>query len=157
MKIKLIEVGKTNDIYLKNAINDYSERLSHYTDFSIKTIPELKNAKNLTVNIQKVKDSEAILSAISDSDDVILLDEKGKEFTSVEFADFIQKKQLYSNRPVTFVIGGPFGFSEQMYKRADSKISLSKMTFSHQMIRLLFVEQLYRAFTIIHGEHYHHE
>ena len=157
MKIMLIQVGKTNEKYLEEGIGNYVNRLKHYSDFSIVTLPELKNAKSLSIEQQKEKDTETILKNLEPNDEIILLDEKGKEFTSTEFARYIEKKQASTRKRVVFVIGGPFGFSQKIYDIANGKVSISKMTFSHQMIRLLFVEQLYRAFTIIKGEHYHHE
>ena len=157
MKIMLIQVGKTNEKYLEEGIGNYVNRLKHYSDFSIVTLPELKNAKSLSIEQQKEKDTETILKNLEPNDEIILLDEKGKEFTSTEFASYMEKKMASTRKRVVFVIGGPFGFSQKIYDIANGKVSISKMTFSHQMIRLLFVEQLYRAFTIIKGEHYHHE
>ncbi len=157
MKIMLIQVGKTNEKYLEEGIGNYVNRLKHYSDFSIVTLPELKNAKSLSIEQQKEKDTETILKSLEPNDEIILLDEKGKEFTSTEFASYMEKKMASTRKRIVFVIGGPFGFSQKIYGMAHGKISISRMTFSHQMIRLLFVEQLYRAFTIIKGEHYHHE
>ena len=151
MKTELILVSKTTDKHLAAGIDDYVSRICHYLPFAITVIPELKNTKNMTEDQQKVREGELILQKIQPSDTVVLLDEHGKEFRSIEFADWLQKKQNM------FVIGGPYGFSESIYKRADEQLSLSKMTFSHQMVRLLFVEQIYRACTIIKGEPYHHE
>ena len=156
MKITLLVVGKTTDSHIQALLQDYQKRLGHYIPFSLTVIPELKNTKSLTSEQQKQAEGEMILRNITASTDMILLDEKGKEFRSVEFADHIQKK-MSSGRDVVFVVGGPYGFSEAVYQRADGKISLSKMTFSHQMVRLFFVEQLYRAMTILRGEPYHHE
>lgn len=156
MKTELILVSKTTDKHLAAGIDDYVSRICHYLPFSITVIPELKNTKNMTEELQKVREGELILQKIQPSDTVVLLDEHGKEFRSIEFADWLQKKQNTARRLV-FVIGGPYGFSESIYKRADEQLSLSKMTFSHQMVRLLFVEQIYRACTIIKGEPYHHE
>lgn len=156
MKTELILVSKTTDKHLAAGIDDYVSRICHYLPFAITVIPELKNTKNMTVDQQKVREGELILQKIQPSDTVVLLDEHGKEFRSIEFADWLQKKQNTARRLV-FVIGGPYGFSESIYKRADEQLSLSKMTFSHQMVRLLFVEQIYRACTIIKGEPYHHE
>ncbi len=157
MKITLLVVGKTTDNNINKLIDNYLARLKFYTDFSIQVIPELKNSKNLRQDEQKEKEGELILKQVADADDVILLDEHGKEFTSVAFAEQINKRALSGRRKVYFVVGGPYGFSEKVYQRANSLISFSKMTFSHQMIRLFFVEQLYRAYTIIKGEPYHHE
>ena len=156
MKTELILVSKTTDKHLAAGIDDYVSRICHYLPFAITVIPELKNTKNMTEELQKVREGELILQKIQPSDTVVLLDEHGKEFRSIEFADWLQKKQNTARRLV-FVIGGPYGFSESIYKRADEQLSLSKMTFSHQMVRLLFVEQIYRACTIIKGEPYHHE
>ena len=156
MKTELILVSKTTDKHLAAGIDDYESRICHYLPFAITVIPELKNTKNMTEEQQKVREGELILQKIQPSDTVVLLDEHGKEFRSIEFADWLQKKQNTARRLV-FVIGGPYGFSESIYKRADEQLSLSKMTFSHQMVRLLFVEQIYRACTIIKGEPYHHE
>lgn len=157
MRIKLILVGKTTDRYLSGLIEEYTNRLKFYVTFEQLIIPELKNAKSLTFEQQKEKEGNAILSKLEKSDEVILLDEKGKQFSSVQFAAFISNKMLFSNKSIVFVVGGPYGFSQTVYQRADSMLSLSKMTFSHQMIRLLFTEQLYRAMSIIKGEPYHHE
>lgn len=156
MKTELILVSKTTDKHLAAGIDDYVSRICHYLPFAITVIPELKNTKNMTEEQQKVREGELILQKIQPSETVVLLDEHGKEFRSIEFADWLQKKQNTARRLV-FVIGGPYGFSESIYKRADEQLSLSKMTFSHQMVRLLFVEQIYRACTIIKGEPYHHE
>ena len=157
MNIKLILVGKTTETYLNTAIDKYIKRLKFYTNFEIITIPELKNAKKLNLEQQKEKEGKLILSKINNSDYIVLLDEKGKEFTSEKFADWINKKQINSTKLLVFIVGGPYGFSQEIYSLANEKISLSQMTFSHQMIRLLFVEQLYRAFTIINNEPYHHK
>ena len=156
MKTELILVSNTTDKHLAAGIDDYVSRICHYLPFAITVIPELKNTKNMTEEQQKVREGELIIQKIQPSDTVVLLDEHGKEFRSIEFADWLQKKQNTARRLV-FVIGGPYGFSESIYKRADEQLSLSKMTFSHQMVRLLFVEQIYRACTIIKGEPYHHE
>lgn len=156
MKTILILVGKTVNKHFAAGINDYSERISHYMPFEILHIPELKNTRKLTEEQQKTMEGELILKAIQPSDTVVLLDEHGKEFRSMEYAGWLEHKRNVSRRLV-FVIGGPYGFSEEVYGRANEKISLSKMTFSHQMVRLIFTEQLYRACTIIKGEPYHHE
>lgn len=156
MKTELILVGKTVNKHFNAGINDYVERIGHYMPFSITTIPELKNTKNLSESQQKEREGELILKQIQPTDTVVLLDEHGKEFRSIEFADWIQKKQNTARRLI-FIIGGPYGFSNDVYERANEKISLSKMTFSHQMVRLIFTEQIYRACTIIKGEPYHHE
>jgi len=157
MKITFLTIGKTEDAYLKEGIDKYVKRLKHYTRLIIVDIDELKNAKTLTKEQQKAKEAELILKKISPLDHVILLDENGTQLTSQQFAAYIDKKALGSVAHLVFVVGGPYGFDTSVYQRADDKISLSAMTFSHQMVRLFFVEQLYRAFTIIKGEPYHHQ
>jgi 23S rRNA (pseudouridine1915-N3)-methyltransferase len=157
MNIKLIVVGKTEEQYLVQGIAGYSARLAHYCKFSITEIPELKNAKSLSRDQIKQKEGELILKSISAKDDVVLLDEHGRQFSSVEWARHLEKKFLYSSRDITFVIGGSYGFCKEVYERSNEMISLSRMTFSHQICRLIFAEQLYRVFTIIKGEPYHHE
>ena len=156
MKTELIVVGKTTNKHFIAAINDYLERIGHYMPFSVTVIPELRNAKSLSQQQQKDKEGEAILRLLQPSDTVVLLDERGKEPRSIELADWLQRQQQTARRLV-FIIGGPYGFSQQVYSRADSMLSLSRMTFSHQMVRLIFTEQLYRACTIIKNEPYHHE
>jgi 23S rRNA (pseudouridine1915-N3)-methyltransferase len=156
MKITLLVVGKTTDTHIESLIQEYQKRLTHYVPFQLQVIPELKNTKALTAEQQKQTEGELILRTITPATDLVLLDEHGKEFRSIEYADYVQKK-MSSGRDVVFVVGGPYGFSEAVYQRANGKISLSKMTFSHQMVRLFFVEQLYRAMTILRGEPYHHE
>lgn len=156
MKTELILVGKTNNKHFAAGINDYVERIGHYLPFAITTLPELKNTKSLTEEQQKAKEGEQILKLIQPADMLVLLDEHGQEFRSVEFALWLEKKQQTTRRLV-FVIGGPYGFSKEVYARANEQLSLSRMTFSHQMIRLIFTEQVYRACTIIKGEPYHHE
>lgn len=156
MKTLLILVGKTVNKHFAAGINDYTERIGHYMPFDIITIPELKNTKNLTEQQQKQMEGDLIAKQLQPSDTVVLLDEHGSEFRSVEFARWIEQKRNTSRRLV-FIIGGPYGFSDRIYDRANEKISLSKMTFSHQMVRLIFTEQIYRACTIINGEPYHHE
>ena len=156
MKTDLIVVGKTTNKHFIAAINDYLKRIGHYIPFSVTVIPELRNAKSLSQQQQKDKEGEAILRLLQPSDTVVILDERGKEPRSIELADWLQRQQQTARRLV-FIIGGPYGFSQQVYSRADSILSLSRMTFSHQMVRLIFVEQLYRACTIIKGEPYHHE
>ena len=157
MRINLILVGKTTNKTFQAIIDDYSERVTHYTPFAVTVIPELKNTKALSQEQQKQMEGELILRQLQDSDYVVLLDEHGKELRSIEFATWISKKQQTVSRRVVFIIGGPYGFSPAIYQRADEKLSLSKMTFSHQMVRMIFIEQLYRAFTILKGEQYHHE
>ena len=156
MKITLLVVGKTADAHIESLIQQYQKRLTHYISFTLQVIPELKNTKALTTEQQKQTEGELILRAVTPANDLVILDEHGKEFRSIEFADYLQKK-MSSGRDLVFVIGGPYGFSEAVYQRANGKISLSKMTFSHQMVRLFFVEQTYRAMTILRGEPYHHE
>ncbi len=157
MRIVLLVVGKTTNTYLHTLILDYQNRLKHYVSFDIQVIPELKNTKHVSVEMQKEKEGEMLLKQLEDANEIILLDEKGKQFSSVEFSQQIDKAQVSGKKKIVFVIGGPYGFSEPVYQKATQKISLSKMTFSHQMIRLIFVEQLYRAFTILNNEPYHHE
>ena len=156
MKITLLVVGKTTDAHIDTLIQEYQKRLTHYIPFALQIIPELKNTKALTPEQQKNAEGELILRTVNANADLVILDEHGKEFRSIEFADYVQKR-MSSGRDVMFVVGGPYGFSEAVYQRANGKISLSKMTFSHQMVRLFFVEQLYRAMTILRGEPYHHE
>ncbi len=157
MKIVVLAIGKTNERYLIDAISDYQKRLSHYLPFELEILPEPKNTKNLSFNQQKEKSSEQILKFVQESDFLVLLDDKGKTHTSLEFSAYMERKMTAGNKRLIFVIGGPYGFSTSLYKRANEKFSLSKMTFSHQMVRLIFLEQLYRAMTILKGEPYHHE
>lgn len=157
MKITLLTVGKTDKEWVKNGLDIYASRLKHYIPFSLVEIPELKNVSSLSKEQIKIREGELILKNIRPSDDLILLDERGKEYSSMELAKVIQDKISYAGKDMVFVIGGAYGFSEAVYARANSKLSLSRMTFSHQMVRIIFVEQLYRAFTIIKGEPYHHE
>lgn len=157
MKFVLLVVGKTVEKHYITAIADYVERVKHYASFDMEVIPELKNTKNLSMDQQKEKEGEAILKALQLGDVVVLLDEHGKEFRSIEFANWIERKMHTVNKRLVFIIGGPYGFSPSVYQAAQEKISLSKMTFSHQMIRLIFVEQLYRAMTILNNGPYHHE
>ena len=156
MKIRLIVIGKTNASYLKTGESDYEDRLKHYCKFEELLIPQIKNGGKLTHNDLKIKEGKLILKSITPNDQVILLDEKGKSFSSIDFSNLLNQKLLDSTKRLVFVVGGAFGFSEEVYRRADLKLSLSKMTFSHQMIRLIFKEQLYRVFTILKGEKYHH-
>ena len=156
MKTTLILVGKTTDKHFQAGIDDYISRIAHYMPFETLTIPELKNTKNLTEEQQKTAEGELILKQLQPSDTVVLLDEHGREMRSVEFARWLEQKRNTARRLV-FVIGGPYGFSPTVYERANEKLSLSRLTFSHQMVRLVFTEQIYRACTIIKGEPYHHE
>ena len=156
MKTLLILVGKTTDRHFQAGIADYTERIGHYMPFELVTIPELKNTKSLSEDQQKTAEGEQILKLIQPSDTVVLLDEHGRELRSIEFALWLEQKRNTARRLI-FIIGGPYGFSPAVYARANEQLSLSKMTFSHQMIRLVFTEQVYRACTIIKGEPYHHE
>jgi len=157
MRITLLCVGKTDDGQLAAIIDKFQQRLKHYIPFSMVSIPDVKNTKHLRSDQQRTKEGIAILKYLSPGDYVVLLDERGKEYRSVDFASYLNKLMVGSMQQVVFVVGGPYGFDEPIYERANSRISLSKMTFSHQMVRLFFVEQLYRAFTILKGEPYHHE
>lgn len=157
MKVVLIVVGKTTDKHLIHLINEYAERIGHYLPFDLEVIHELKNTKSLTADQQKEREGELIQKQLREGDWVVLLDEAGRQFRSVEFASYIEKKHTQAARRLVFIIGGPYGFSSAIYALAKEKISLSQMTFSHQMVRLFFVEQLYRAMTILRGEPYHHE
>ena len=157
MKISLIVIGKTDASYFVEAINEYKNRFVHYIPFEMEIIPDIKNVKNLREEQQKEKEGELILKMLQPGDYLVLLDEHGKSFTSMEFATYLERKMHVVSKRLVFVIGGPYGFSEAVYKAASEKISLSKMTFSHQMIRLIFVEQIYRAMTILNNEPYHHE
>lgn len=157
MKITLLVVGKTVGKELTTLISDYAERVTHYVPFEMVTIPELKNTKSLSMEQQKQAEGELIMKQLQSSDYVVLLDERGKEMRSVDFADWIEKRQQTIGKRLVFVIGGPYGFAKEVYDRKQEMLSVSKMTFSHQMIRLIFTEQLYRAMTIIKNEPYHHE
>lgn len=157
MKICLLVIGKTDEPYLQKGIDLFLKRIPHYVPFELKIIPDLKNSKNLSEDQQKEKEGELIIQQLTGFDELILLDEQGTEVSSVAFARFLEKKMLSGIKRLVFVIGGPYGFSESVYSKASGKISLSKMTFSHQMVRLIFTEQLYRAMTILKGEPYHHQ
>ncbi len=156
MKITLILCGKTDDDYIVKGFMMFEQRLKHYITFETIVIPALKNTKALSIEQQKQKEGELIFKNIQSSDRIILLDEKGKEYNSISFSEFIQQQMNSGIKNIVFVVGGPYGFSDELYKRANGKMSLSKMTFSHQMVRLFFVEQLYRAMTILKNEPYHH-
>lgn len=156
MKTELILVGKTVNKHFVACINDYVERIGHYMPFTVTVIPELKNTKTLSEQQQKEREGELILQRLQPTDTVVLLDEHGRQLRSIELAEWMERKQNTARRLV-FVIGGPYGFSPAVYQRANEQLSLSPMTFSHQMARLIFTEQLYRACTIIKGEPYHHE
>ncbi|MGB7785401.1 MAG: 23S rRNA (pseudouridine(1915)-N(3))-methyltransferase RlmH [Salinimicrobium sp.] len=157
MTIKLLSIGKTDDSALQNLIDTYVNRLGHYNKFEFEVIPDLKRTRNLNFEQQKTMEGKLILEKLQPSDFLVLLDENGKQFSSEGFSEYIQKRLNSGMKQLIFVIGGPYGFSEEVYNRANSKVSLSKMTFSHQMVRLFFVEQLYRAFTILKNEPYHHK
>lgn len=156
MRIQLFLTGKTTDPRLATLIDEYQQRLTHYVPFELVIIPEIKNAKSLSQDQLKTAEGEAILARLTPAMDVLLLDEHGREFRSIEYADFLQKK-MSSGKDLALVIGGAYGFSEAVYQRANGKLSLSQMTFSHQMVRLMAIEQLYRAMTILRHEPYHHE
>ncbi len=156
MKITLIVIGKTDNRHLQTLIDDYSKRLGYYGSFETEIVPDVKNSKNLSEAVQKKMEGEEILKRITPSEKLILLDEQGSTYSSEEFSEFIQKKMNSGLKNLVFAIGGPYGFSDEVYKRCNGKLSLSNMTFSHQMVRLFFVEQLYRAFTILRNEPYHH-
>lgn len=157
MKIILLVVGKTTEKHFAEGLKDYTSRLSHYADFRIEVVPDLRNTKNLTQEQQKEEEGKLILRQIQPGDDLILLDERGREMRSVEFAAWLQTRINRAPRRIVFLVGGPYGFSPAVRAQAKESLSLSQMTFSHQMIRLLFAEQLYRAFTILHNQPYHHE
>lgn len=156
MKITLLVVGKTDKGFVKEGVEEYYKRLIHYIPFEMKIIPDIKKGKNMSEALQKNKEGELILAQVKPGDVMILLDEGGLEFSSVKFARFLEQKMISGIKNLVFVVGGPYGFSPSVYQKAQSKISLSKMTFSHQMIRMIFVEQLYRGMTILKGEPYHH-
>ena len=156
MKVSFILIGKTTEEYLRHGISVYEKRLTNYLPLTIKIIPEIKKTGGLSFDQQKTREGKLILAAITPGDVVILLDEQGKMYSSVEFSILLQKHMLQSTRNLAFIIGGPYGFSDEVYARADDKLSLSKMTFSHQMVRLIFLEQLYRGMSILKNEPYHH-
>lgn len=156
MKITLLAIGKTDDKNLQTLINQYTKRLKHYVPFSFEVIPDIKNVKNRSEALQKKAEGQEIIKRLQPADALILLDENGKQYSSVSFSQFLQKKMNSGLKNLTFVIGGPYGFSDEVYERANGKLSLSKMTFSHQMVRVFFIEQLYRGFTILRNEPYHH-
>jgi 23S rRNA (pseudouridine1915-N3)-methyltransferase len=157
MKICLLVIGKTDEAYLQKGLEIFLKRIPHYISFELKIVPDLKNSKNLSEDQQKEKEGDLIIQQLTGFDDLFLLDEQGTEVSSIDFARFLEKKMLSGIKRLIFVIGGPYGFSEMVYSKATGKISLSKMTFSHQMVRLIFAEQLYRAMTILKGEPYHHQ
>lgn len=157
MKILLLVIGKTDAAYIRAGIEEYEKRLTRYVPYEMKVLPDVKNSKSMSEALQKEKEGEMLLGEFQSTDFVILLDENGKQYSSVGFSEFLAQKMLNGIKRLVFVIGGPYGFAETLYKRANDKISLSKMTFSHQMVRMIFAEQLYRAMTIMRGEPYHHE
>jgi len=157
MNIKLIAIGKTDNKNLNALIEEYTKRLGFYIKFDLEVIPDIKNVKNLSESEQKIKEGQLILGKLVPTDQLILLDENGKEHTSVGFSDFLQKKMNSGIKTLVFVIGGPYGFSEEVYQKAQGKVALSQMTFSHQMVRLFVIEQIYRGFTILNNEPYHHQ
>jgi 23S rRNA (pseudouridine1915-N3)-methyltransferase len=157
MKILLIVVGKTDQQWLTEGITQYIDRLSHYSQFEMQVIPDIRNTRSMEAQVQKVREGEQILKLLQPSDDVWLLDDKGREMTSPEMAQWLEKRMAQSTKRLVFIIGGPYGFSPDVYDRVPGRLSLSRMTFSHQMVRLIFVEQLYRAFSILHNLPYHHE
>ena len=157
MNIRLIAIGKTDNRNLQSLIEEYTKRLSFYVKFDLEIIPDIKNVKNLSEAQQKEKEGELILAKINSTDHLILLDENGKTFNSIGFSDYLQKKMNTGIKTLVFVIGGPYGFSEHVYQKAHGKVSLSEMTFSHQMVRLFIIEQIYRGFTILRNEPYHHQ
>lgn len=157
MKVELLVIGKTDAEYLKTGIAEYEKRLTRYIPYEMTVIPDIKNSKNMSEAVQKEREGELILAQLQPSDFVLLLDERGKSYTSVKFARFLEQKMVAGIKRLVLVIGGPYGFSDAVYARANDKLSLSAMTFSHQMVRLIFAEQLYRAMTILKGEPYHHE
>lgn len=156
MKIVLLVVGRTVETWLKNGIDDYVSRLGHFVPFEMQVIPELKNTKSMDTLTQKQKEGELIIKSLQPGDHVILLDDKGAQYSSEELSVWVDKKSMQTGKRLVFIIGGPYGFSKDVYAKANEKLSLSKMTFSHQMVRLIFVEQLYRAYTILKGIPYHH-
>ena len=157
MTIKLLAIGKTDNKNLQSLLEEYQKRLSFYIKFDLEILPDIKNVKNLSESQQKEKEGELILAKITPTDQLILLDENGKSFSSIGFSEELQKKMNSGIKTLVFVIGGPYGFSETVYAKAQGKISLSQMTFSHQMVRLFFIKQLYRGFTILKNEPYHHQ
>ena len=157
MNIELIVIGKTDQQEVASLVEQYAKRVNHYCKFTVTTIADVKNTRNMAPSRQKQLEGEMILKLISEGDWLVLMDERGRQFTSMEYADWLQKRMLSGVKRVAILIGGPYGFSDEVYKRANEKISLSKMTFSHQIVRAIFAEQLYRAFTILNNEPYHHE
>ncbi|MDE7397178.1 MAG: 23S rRNA (pseudouridine(1915)-N(3))-methyltransferase RlmH [Muribaculum sp.] len=157
MKIELMVIGRTMSEYLRSGIDQYVSRLTRYVPFELHVLPDVKATKSMTETRQKEAEGQVFLSQLTAADAVILLDERGREMTSREFSSFVEKKMVAGTKRLVFIVGGPYGFSQAMYDRADGLVSLSRMTFSHEMVRLFFVEQLYRAFTILSNEPYHHD
>lgn len=157
MKISLLLIGKNNEKYISDGMDIYSSRLARYCGFEVITVPDIKNTRNMPIEEQKYREGQKIVELIGKDDYCVLLDERGVQYRTVEFAEWMRKQMVFSSKRILFVVGGPYGFSEEVYQRADFKISLSKLTFPHQLVRLLFMEQLYRIFTVIKGEPYHHE
>lgn len=157
MKILLLAVGKITTPYINTGIENYLKRVGHYIPVDLQVIPDVKATKALTEEAQKQREGTAILAALQPGDVVVLLDERGREFTSREFSEYLDKKMIQGIKRLVFIVGGPYGFSQEMYARANEKISLSRMTFTHEMVRLFFIEQIYRAMTILRGEPYHHD
>lgn len=157
MKVCLLVIGKTDAAYIREGIEEYEKRLKKYLPFEMRVIPDVKNAKSMSEELQREKEGELILEQLQTGDVVALLDERGRQYTSVGFSEYLAQKMLLGIKRLVFVIGGPYGFSEKVYARGNERISLSQMTFSHQMVRMIFTEQIYRAMTILKGEPYHHE
>ncbi len=157
MRVALVTVGRTDIPWVREGLEMYVSRLEHYVPFTLKEIPELKGVSSLSKDQIRQREGEGILKQVKPSDELVLLDERGKEYRSLEFANWLEGRLAHSARDLVFVIGGAYGFSEAVYARADAKLSLSRMTFSHQLVRTIFAEQLFRAFTILRGEPYHHE
>jgi 23S rRNA (pseudouridine1915-N3)-methyltransferase len=157
MEIVVLAIGKTNSAYLSTGMEEYKKRLSRYVSFRFETLPDLRNTKSLSEGEQKSREGRMFMDYFQSSDHVALLDEHGKERTSMEFASYLEKRMAAGKKRIVFCIGGPYGFSEEVHRRCDEKVSLSKMTFNHEMVRLFFIEQIYRACTILRGEPYHHE
>lgn len=157
MKTCLLVIGKTDAAYIREGIAEYEKRLTRYIPYEMQVLPDIRNSKNMTEALQKEKEGEMLLGQLQSADFVVLLDEKGKQHTSVEFSEYLAQKMLGGIKRLIFVVGGPYGFSKAVYRRANDKISLSRMTFSHQMVRMIFAEQIYRAMTILKGEPYHHQ
>ena len=157
MKIALLLIGKTTEKHIAEGVNIFSERVNKYTAFEIITLPDLRNTRNMTAREQKTREGVKIIQSLRSDDLIVILDDKGKEFTTMEFAGWLERSFMLPKKRIVFVIGGPWGFADDVYSKSDIRLSVSRMTFSHQVVRLLFLEQLYRVFTIIKGDPYHHE